>query len=895
MSTMWRRIRAAIRGGSLEADLAEEIESHRAMVEERLRQSGLSPQDAAAASRRALGNVTLAREDAREQWRGAWIESVRQDVAYALRTLARNPGFGAAVVMVTALGIGAATTVFGLVNRLMLEPLPVSRPGQLVYFTKPSFSYPVFQQVRGSGPVSPVSNEVFAAIFAWKLESTHVAWHGELEPQEVLMASGEMYATLGIRAAAGRLLAAEDDRIGGGPSGLVAVISDACWQRRFARDPSAIGRVIRIDRQPFTIVGVTPPGFFGVAPGLSPDVTIPLTTLQDARGLASTSSDWVHMMGRLRDGVTIEQANAALQRFWPHVLTSTLGPRMPPDRRALYLGRTTSLASAVSGYSRVRNAFAEPLWLLFGLAGLLFAVACASTANLLVARGVARHREISIRLSIGASRGRVIRQVLTETFVWTAIGAAGGVLLSSWAGGLLVTMFTTPDEPIAVDLAPDWRVALFVLGLTVIAVALCAVWPACRATSRPATERLASTPLVLTGSMLRRWSLGKVIVAAQVALTMVLMIGAALFVRSLLRIVSQDAGVDRQQVLVVTADAEAAGYADGRLTQFNTELRERLAALPGIQSVSSSLLPPISDENGSWTQGLAIEGDLSGDAPRPAYFNAVSPAYFRTTGISVLGGRDFTGGDTSTSGPVVAVNRSLAQRFFPNQDPIGQRLTIGRGDRRRVLEIVAVVADSKYERMQETPRPIAYVPVAQQGQHSNLFVEVRTAADAASMSATVRQEVRALDPAVPVRIETIADRIATSLVKERALALLASALGTAALLLACAALFGLLAYAVSRQTKEIGLRIALGAARPAVVWMVLRDSLMVAVSGVGGGLIVALALGRLARTLLYQISTSDAVSLAGSALLMTTVAVTAALAPSLRASRVDPANALKAE
>jgi putative ABC transport system permease protein len=890
MSRMWRRIRAAMRRGRLEADLAEEIESHRAMLEQRLRQSGLSAQDAAAASRRALGNVTLAREDAREQWRGAWIDSVRQDVAYALRTLARNPGLGAAVVVVTALGIGAATTVFGLVNRLILEPLPVSRPGQLVYLTKPSFSYPVFQQVRGS------SSDVFGAIFAWKLESTHVAWNGELEAQEVLMASGEMYPTLGIRAAAGRLLAAEDDRIGGGPSGLVAVISDACWQRRFARDPSAIGRVIRIDRQPFTIVGVTPPGFFGVAPGLSPDVTIPLTTLQDARGLASTSSDWVHMMGRLRDGVTIEQANAALQRFWPHVLASTLGPRMPPDRRALYLGRTTSIASAVSGYSRVRNAFAEPLWLLFGLAGLLFTVACASTANLLLARGVARYKEISIRLSIGASRGRVIRQVLTETFVWTAIGAAGGALLSSWAGGLLVTMFTTPDEPIAVDLAPDWRLALFVLGLTVIAVALCAAWPAYRATSRPATEpRPASTPLVLTGSMLRRWSLGKVIVAAQVALTMVLVIGAALFVRSLLRIVSQDAGVDRQQVLVVTADAEAAGYADGRLTQFNTELRERLAALPGIQSVSSSLLPPLSDENGSWTQGLAIEGDSSGDAPRPVYFNAVSPEYFRTTGISVLGGRDFTGGDTSASGPVVAVNRSLAQRFFPNHDPIGQRITIGRGDRRRVLEIVAIVADSKYERMQETPRPIAYVPVAQQGQHSNLFVEVRTAASGESMATAVRQEVRALDPAVPVRIETVADRIATSLVKERALALLASALGITALLLACAALFGLLAYAVSRQTKEIGLRIALGAARPAVIWMVLRDSLIVAVSGVVVGLIVALALGRLARTMLYQISTSDSVSLAGSALLMTAVATTAALAPSLRASRVDPANALKAE
>jgi putative ABC transport system permease protein len=877
MSSFWRRLRYVVLRGRMDADLAEEIESHRAMVEERLRQSGLSPHEAAAASRRALGNVTLSREDSREMWLGAWLESVRQDVAYAFRTLVRNPGFGAAVVVVTALGIGAATTVFGLINRLILEPLPVSHPDRLVYFTNPAFSYPVFQQVRGSG------SDVFSAIFGWNLEGTHVEWDGELEPQEVLMASGDMYPTLGIEAAAGRLLAVEDDRMGGGPSGLVAVISDACWQRRFGRAPSAIGRVIRIDRQPFTIVGVTPPAFFGVAPGLSPDVTIPLTALQDARHLTSTSSDWVHMMARLHDGVTIDQGNAALQRFWPHVLASTLGPQMPSDRRALYLERSTALEAAAFGYSRVRNAFAEPLWLLFGLAGLLFAVACASTANLLLARGVARHKEISIRLSIGASRGRVIRQVLTETFVWTAIGAAGGLLLSTWAAETLVAMFTTREEPIAVDLGPDWRVALFVLGLTLITVALCAVWPAFRATSSPATEpRLASTPQFLTGSMLRRWSIGKAIVVAQIALTMVLVLGAALFVRSLVRIVSQDAGVDRRSVLVVAADAEAAGYSDARLTQFNTELRERLAALP-----------PISDENGSWTQGLGVEGGSSGDAPRSVYFNAVSPAFFRTLGIAVVSGREFSDADTTSGVPVVAVNRSLAQRFFPDQEAIGRRLTMG--DRRRVLEIVAVVADSKYERMQETARPIAYLPVAQHGMDSNLFIEIRTGSTSDSMVTAVRREVRALDPLVPVRIETIADRIAASLVKERAMALLASALGITALLLACAALFGLLAYAVSRQTKEIGLRIALGAAPPAVIWMVLRDSLIVAVSGVAIGLAVALALGRLARTLLYEISTSDTLSLTGSALLMTAVAVTAALAPSLRASRVDPVNALKTD
>ncbi len=888
MKTFWQRLKYVVRRRRMEADLAEELESHRAMLEARLRQSGLTAHDAGAASRRALGNVALAREDAREIWIGRWIESVRQDVRYALRALARNPGFGLAVVLVTALGIGAATTVFGLVNRLILKPLPVSQPGRLVYFARPSFSYPVFEQVRSA------SAPVFARMFAWNFESMHVDWTGQLEPQEVLTASGDMYATLGVVAAAGRLLSPDDDRIGGGAAGFVAVISDACWTRRFARDPAVIGRVIRIDRQPFTIVGVTPPGFFGVAPGLAPEVTIPLTVRSDARALASTSSDWVHLMARLRDGVSIEQGNAALQQFWPQVLAATLGPQMPTDRRARYLARSTALVSASSGYSRVRNAFADPLWLLFDLVALLFAVGCASTANLLLARSVARRQEIAIRLSIGASRGRVIRQVLTESLVWTGLGALGGLFLSAWAGEFLVLLLTTREEPIALDVTPDWVVATFALGLTFLTVGACAVWPAVRAansgTAGPRTVRS------LSGSTLRRWSLGKALVVVQVALTMLLVVGAALFVRSLARIVSQDAGLDRGGVLVVAADAGAAGYEDARLAQFNLDLETRLAAIPGVASVSLSVMPPISDEDGSWTQGIGINGAaVNQDIAQSVYFNAVSPAFFRTVGLSVLSGREFNRRDGAAGTPVVAINRTLARRFFPGGDPIGRRLTMGRGERQRVLEIVAVVADSKYQRLQEAPRSIAYLPVAQQGLDTTLVAEVRAAGGADAIAAAIRAQIRTLDPSVPVRVQSVAERIAASLVKERVMALLASALGVAALALACAALYGLLAYAVSRQTREIGLRLALGARRGTVVWMVLRDSLLVTVVGVAAGAAASLGFGRIAGNLLYQISPNDLFSLAAATVLMIAVAAIAALLPSLRAARVDPADALKAE
>ena len=886
LSRLLSRLRYLWRQRQNAADLSEEIESHRAMVQERLEHSGMPSHEAAFASRRTLGNLTLARENARGVWIGPWIDSVRQDVSYALRALGRNPGFGAALVLVTALGIGAATTVFGLVNRLVLAPLPVPRPERLAYFDQPSFSYPIFQQVRAAG------TDVFAGAFAWNLESVHVDWTGELEPGEVLMASGGFYPTLGITAAAGRLLDPVDDRIGGGPAGKTAVISYDCWQRRFAGDPSVVGRTIRIDREPFTIVGVTPRGFFGVAPGLAPEITIPLTVQQNQASLASTSSDWVHLMVRLRDGVSFEQARAAVAHFWPHALEATLGAGMPSDRRDRYLARRTALVPAAAGYSRVRNAFAEPLWLLFDLVGLLFAVGCASAANLLLARSVARRKELAIRLSIGASRARIIRQALTESFVWTAIGAGAGVLFAAWAGEGLVAMLRTREEPIAIDVSPDWRVALFALGLTLLTVAVCAVIPAVRAANAATREPLQGSP---RASMSQRWPLGKTLVAGQVALTMLLLVGAALFVRSLVRVVSQDAGHDRAGVLVVAADPEAAGYSERRLAQYNAELLERLGRIPGIASASLSMLPPISDDNGSWSQPIAIDGAPIDRDSRPAYFNAVSPRFFQTVGIRVLSGRDFDDADTASGRGVVAVNRTLAARLFPGVDPIGHRITMGRGDRRQDLEIIAVVADTKYQRLQEVTRGIAFLPVAQQGMDTRLFAEARASAGVDAVAAAVAREVRALDGAVPLQIESVGDRIRTSILKERIMALLASALGITALVLACAALYGLLAYAVSRQTKEIGLRIALGASRRTVVWTVMRDCLTVTIAGTIVGLGASLGLGRIARTLLYQVSATDALSLAAATATMTAVAMLAGLVPSLRASRVDPAAALKGE
>jgi putative ABC transport system permease protein len=887
MPKLLRRLIYWLRHRQLEADLAEELDFHRSMKQERLEHRGMTAVEARYASSRALGNATLAREDARAVWVWTWLDDLARDTIYALRSLRRSPAFATALIVVTALGIGATTSVFGLLDALVLAPLPVKNPDRLAWVRSPSFSYPLYTAMRER------SGDMFSDFFAWNLESLHVDWDGQIEAEEVLTATGDFYSTLGVHPALGRTFDGNDDRIGGGPSGLVAVISHAAWQRRFGGNPSAIGRTIRIQGKPFTIVGVAPRGFFGVAAGLAPEITIPLLSLQDPEALKMTSSAWLHLMGRLRDGVRLEQAHAALQRIRPQILEVTTSPGAPADRRAKYLSRELGLASGRTGFSRVRRQFEEPLWLLLALVALLFTVGCASAANLLLSRGVARQRELAIRLAIGASRMRLIRQFFTESLVWAALGSVAAILVGIWVSQALVAMMATREEPIVLDVTPSWRVMVFTLTLTAVTVIICSMLPALRAT-RLAPHTTIKDAAHATGTVLRRWSLGKILVTSQVALTMVLLVGAALFVRSLAGVLSQDTGFDRNNILVIATDPTVAAYQDERIDAYYAQLRDRLASLPEVESASLSVMPPISDEDGNWTQAIAVErAPLGPDTGRFVYFNAVSPRYFATLGMRLLQGRDFSMADTSSNTRVVIVNESLARTYFPGVDALGHHITIGRDARRRDLEIVGIVADAKYQRLQESTRNIAYLPIAQHTAGNNLYAEVRSRGPASALIERVRREILAQDPGIPVRIETVTERIRMSLVKERVIAVLASGVGVAALVLACAGLYGLLAYAVSRQTMEIGLRLALGAERSAVLWMVLRDCLVVTGLGTVVGIGASLALGRFARTLLFQISTTDAVSLGVAICIMLAVALCAGFLPARAAARVDPATAVR--
>ena len=861
------------------------------MKAERLERAGLDRTAAHQASLRAMGNVTLAREDARAVWIWPWLESVWRDVAYACRLIVFRPGFAAAMIIVMGLGIGATAGVFRLLDNLVLKSLPVRDPARLAYLENPAFSYPIYQEVRAR------TRELFSGVFAWNIDRMSVQWTDTLEPADVLMASGQYYETLGISPYLGRLFDESDDRVGGGDRGPVAVISYGFWERRFGSDPSIVGRQIRLDRRTFTIIGVTPSGFFGVAAGLDPELTIPVTTLSNDESLRVTSSSWLHIMGRLSDAQTLAQANARFATIWPAVLEATTSKDAPPDRRAMYLGRKTALAFARTGFSRVRNQFEEPLWMLFGLVGLLLAIACASAGNLLLARGIARRRELAVRLAIGASRARLVSQMFIEALVWTVLGGAAGLLGSWWGSGLLVQMMATSSEAIVLDVTPDWRVGLVVGGLALIATSICAIGPAFRAARLDSVMALRAHGSVGEG-LLRRWSTGKGLVALQVALTVLLLAGAGLFVRSLQRILAQDPGFQRDGVVVASLDALAAGYTGPRLLLYHDTLLERLRRIPSVESASLSWYPPISDDMGSWTQSIEVDGlPIDVATVKQVYFNAISPDYIRTIGMRLLGGRDFNDRDTNGSPRVVIINESLARKAFGSRNPIGRKVTIGRNASRRNLEVIAVVQDVKYQRLQETPRSIAYLPCAQLVEYlqgTNLVAEIQ-GTSGADVRQAIAQEIRGLDRMVPLRLETIDERIAESLVKERVLALLATVLGVSALALACAAVYGLMAYTVSRQTNEIGLRLALGATPALVHRTVLRDALTVAALGIIVGTATAAMLGRFARTQLFEIQPIDPTSLVGAGVVMAAVAASAAFLPALKASRIDPVQALKSE
>jgi len=870
-------------------ELEEEIRAHLAIDAQLRVDAGENPAPARESARRDFGNVLQVKEATRTMWGFGAMERFLADLRYGLRLLGRNPGFTAAVVAILALGIGVNAAVFSLVDAVLLKSLPVRAPEELVWFKDPSFSYPTFQGVKERG------NGIFSGLFAWDISTVNVEWNQDMQIAPALFVTGEFYSTLGVETVLGRPLNSRDE-------GLVAVISHDAWERRFQRDPAIIGKTIRVERMQATIVGVTPPGFYGVAPGLSPEITLPLTEQpklkpQDA-DLASASRAWLHLMGRLKPGISRELANAGLRVFWPQVMESTIDPSLPPERRARFLGRETELMPGHAGYSAVRNRFTQPLLILGALVGFLLLAACASVANLLLVRASGRRREIAVRFALGASRGRVVRQLVTEGLLLSVLGAAAALLIGHWGGALLADLMATSQSPISVDLTFDWRTLAFTFGMALFTTLLFSIAPAIRVTGVNPGRALKEVSHT-GGHGTRRWSLDSGLVIAQVGLAVILLAGAALFARSLQHLVSMDPGFEPDKLLVVAVDGVPGRYRDERLMAFHERIDERLRTIRGVESVSFSWVPPLSNEMGAWTESIAVDGVLQPSTSGvQTYFNVISPGYFATVGQQFLRGRDFGRLDREGAVRTCIITEATASAFFAGQDPIGHRISIGKATSRQNVQIVGVVRDAKYQRLQEAGRRIAYLPYGQSldfANNYNLVAEVRGSIDTAALAEPVRLALANLDPELIVRTETLVNRLRESLVTERVVSIVSVFLGVAALLLAAVGLYGLVAYSVTRRTSEIGVRIALGATQKGIVWMIVHDSLLLVVSGLAAGLLAAFGLSRFAANLIHGISSTDPAALSLAAAFMLLFALLASLLPARRAARVDPAIALRQE
>ena len=721
-----------------------------------------------------------------------------------------------------------------------------------------------------------------------------------------MLATGGIYDTLGLQPAAGRLLRPSDSGQSAADAQAVAVLSYATWQRRFGADPSAIGRTLRIEGTPFTIVGVTPPGFFGVAVGAPVDVTIPLTILprlreEERRALTSPGETWLYIMGRLRPGVSLARADAEFQTVWPQILRAT-ADSVDPGFRPRYLKFTSGLEPGASGYSPVRRQFQDALWLLFGLVGLLLVAACATVANLLLAAAAGRRHELALRLALGAARWRIVQQLFVEGLLLAVAGGVLGFLFSSWAADLLVGLLSTSYESVVVNVAPDGRVLAFValvIGVATIVFTMAPIVGASRIDPGPVLDAGARQ----TGG-LQRARTARALVAAQVAISLTLLAGSALFVRNLRHLLATDIGFDRENLLVVRVDAQSplsasnprvSGAAD-RMPYY-AELLRRLRETPGVGSVSLSQKSPISNEEGwSGTTFAAEGGDAPPDPPdaptSTPFLPAISPpSACRSSRDAISSGAIATARRASPS----STGRSPA-RYFGNDSPVGRHLLMDRSATR--LEVVGVVPDGTYQDLREERHRIAYLPYLQEPdvvRDQNLVADVRVAGTPATIADSIRAAVRMVDPSAPLTIQSVRSRIDESLVGERLITVIAVFLGAVSLLLACGALGGVMSYLVTARTREIGLRLALGADRRLVLGLVMRQALTVATLGAIAGLGFTLAAGRLVSRFLTTIGPADPVALAAAAAILLLTTAIAGYLPARRAARVDPMVALRSE
>jgi predicted permease len=809
----------------------------------------------------------------------------------------QTPIVSGVALLSLALGIGANVAIFSLVNALILKPLPIDEPDRLVivadrnpHLHNNSRTNPQWEFIRDH-------QDALAGVAAYGSPWFNLNTGGETRPAQGLFVSGRFFDTLGVTPHLGRHITDADDRRGGA-AGPVAVLSHGFWQREYGGNQSVIGRTIALDGQPFEIVGVSHRDFLGVQIGRAFDVAVPLGAEPILRGRESALDQrgnwWLTVIGRLAPGQSIRDAQARLLAIHGSMREATLPGDWQPAERAEYMKDPVVLIEAGTGISPLRDRYSRPLYVLLGIVGLVLTIACANMANLLLAQSVARRRELAVRLSLGASRWRLTRQLLVESLMLSTMGAAAGLLIASWSSRAIVGLISTRTQVVDIDLAMDWRVFAFTAGVGAVTGLLFGVVPALRSAAlTPAGALRDHGRGVVTGG--GRFQLGHGLVVLQVASSFVLVFGAFLFVRTLVSLTTQEMGFEPSRVVVGNLDLRRTGVNPaGRLAVLQ-RVRDALAAVPGIEAAANSHVTPVG--GGTWNMPIRVPGYGDTDR-RGVLFNAISPGFFRATGTPLLAGRDITDTDRAGSPGVMVVNEAFAQKFFSGENPVGRTFsTIAIGGRpARAVQIIGLVANAKYQRLRETAQPIMYGAFAQEPAHgvTSRFVLRTTGAPMDSRHAIV-QAIAGVHKDITVELKTVEEDLGASVLQERLVATLSALFGGLALLLAALGLYGVMSYSVSRRTNEIGIRMALGAEPGRVVGMVLVNVAIITVAGIVIGAAAAMGTGRFVDTLLFDLATHDRTMIALTVLTLATAAAVAGYLPARRASRIDPMAALREE
>ncbi len=896
---LWDQIRLRARslwkGKRVEGELDEEFQFHLERMVELKTASGMAAEEARTAALRELGGVSQLKEQCRDARGLNPVDRLAQDVRYGLRMIRRNPAFSLVAILSLGLGIGANTAIFTLIHALILKPLPVARPQELVRLVletprgqQGSLSYYALEFFRAQA-------ELFSGVFVQSGQRLDVELGGPPASIEGALVSGEYFSTLGVSPLIGRTIGTADDQPSGGPDGPIALLSYRFWVARFAADPSVVGRSLVVQGAPVRIAGVLPAAFSGIEVGQSPDVYLPLQLepllRRQQSALHERAAWWLDIIARRRPGISDAQLQSGLDVLWPRLLSDVL-PRRNGQINAGFRNLRLTTVDGSRGVSRLRRQFTDPLYILMGIVGVVLLIACANVANLLLARTSARQREVAVRLALGASRARLLRQLLTESILLSALGAAMGLVFAVWGCRFLLSLLSGAASSVYLNIWPDPAIFGFTAVVAVATGILFGTGPALRATKGNTATALKES----AQSAARRPFGSSALVVSQVALCMLLLIGAGLFVRTFWNLMNQDLGYDRHNLYVTHIDPRPGGFEGDALSRLYAQLQANLNRHAGVESASLSLTTPIAEC--CWFENITAEGYQEQSGQRPNVFlNQVSPGFFTTFGVPLLLGRDFLPHDSPGAPLVAIISESVAKRYFAGSSPIGRHISVVNDRQHENAEIIGVVGDMRTRGLRAGTEYEAYFHLFQNPRPGNMIVEVRAASGPAAAT-ILREEIHGFDKQIPVHVESLREQIDRDAVRDRVTAVMAGFFGVLALLLASIGLYGIMSYTVIRRTGELGIRMALGARASDVSWMILRQALVLAATGAAIGIPAALLCAHLVTsfsTLLFGLKAGDPETIAMVTGMLVGLAGLAGYLPARRAARMDPMRALRNE